>query len=145
VVPTAAGKAEKHSVDDVQPGKSAVKKRHFRGSHIGMASGTGEIGDEVGGSRAVRMTWQALRGRARKLEVSTVMHALNCSIGRSSLQVPLLAEREWFLRPTSHRATPHGQRCVDTYPGQCQAGILGRRASAMDLQRIHECCHVKAV
>jgi hypothetical protein len=33
----AAGETEEETVDDVQPGKFAVRRGHLRGSHIGVA------------------------------------------------------------------------------------------------------------
>jgi hypothetical protein len=111
MTPRAAGRAEEQSIDAVQPGKIAIRGGHFRGSHTRVAQGTGGIGVGFGRSLSIRMTWQTLQGRVR--EVSTAKHSQNYCIGRGSVQVPLSAEWEGL-------------------------GILGRRASSMDLVCIHK-------
>jgi hypothetical protein len=110
--PWAKSKVEQ-SVDAVQPGNISDSRRHFRGSHIGVAPGTGGSSVEVGRILAIRMTWQNLQGRARK--VSTAKHGENCSICRSSGQVPLSAEGEVFMRLTNQRSTTINDVSKDGY------------------------------
>jgi hypothetical protein len=91
-------------VDVVQPDKLAVRTGHKGGSHVGAAPGTSGISAGVGRSlllmsRAGRMTWETIQGGFR--EVSTAKHGQNC---RSSLQAPLLSEREGFVCPTNQKA-----------------------------------------
>jgi hypothetical protein len=136
MAPGAAGRAEEQSVVAVQPGKIAIRRRHNGGSHLDVAPGTGGFNAGFGRSRAIRMTWETIQMGVR--EVSTAKH------GKNSLQVPLLAEQEGFERPTSHWATTIKDVLVHVMGNAllgglgAQAEMLGQRASALDLIRIHQ-------
>jgi hypothetical protein len=112
----AESRAGWQTVDHVQPGKIVGRRGapwgegHLGESHIGVAPGTGGISVGVGVSRAVRTTWHTLQGVSEKMV--TAEHGQGCSISRSSLQVPLSAEQEGFMRLTSSRATTIKDRKV---------------------------------
>jgi hypothetical protein len=85
-------------MDDVQTGEIMGRRGHCGGSRIRVVPSKGGISAgiiraSVGRSWAISLTWQVyFRGCGR--EVAAVKLGQNCSICRSPLQVPLLAELE---------------------------------------------------
>jgi hypothetical protein len=83
-------------MEDVQPGKITGRIENFGGSNVAVASGAG-----VGRSWVSRMTWQTMRGCQGGNHCETWPKLQHW---RSGLQVPLMAEREGFMRLVSQRA-----------------------------------------
>jgi hypothetical protein len=133
-------------MDDVQPGKITGGRGHVRGGHFRMATGTGGISLGVYGGWAILRAWQAIQGGFG--EMASLKHGQNCSICGGGLQVSLPTEGGGLVRPASLRSTTIKDvlihilgNAVTGGPGT-QAGIRGRRTSAMRPVSISEGCHV---
>jgi hypothetical protein len=98
-------------VDDVQPGKTASRRRHLRGSDIKVASGA-----EGGWSRARRMTWQDIQGRVK--EVPTAKYGICRSPACTT--VSRAGRAHASCEPMGH----YDQRCVHPVSQFCSEMVL---------------------
>jgi hypothetical protein len=138
-------------MDDVEPGKITGRRGHGQEGHFRVAPRTGEI--IVGGGRGVRgwAIWRAMQAVqvGFSSEMATPQHGQNRSICRGGLQVPLPTDRKGFVCPASQMSTTiedvliHFLGNAVTGGSGTQAGIRGKRTSAMGLVRIKKGCHVK--